>query len=96
MKRVNHSQLQPEMDAAVQAFRAELVAEREEQERRLRDALDYFKCELDRLKREGEIEVMAHRRLLEILNGGCAAEARLDATERTLAAKNAKAFHGKS
>ena len=42
MKRVNHSQLQPEMDAAVQAFRAELVAEREEQERRLRDALDYF------------------------------------------------------
>ena len=40
MKRVNHSQLQPEMDAAVQAFRAELVAEREEQERRLRDALD--------------------------------------------------------
>ena len=52
MKRVNHSQLQPEMDAAVQAFRAELVAEREEQERRLRDALDYFKCELDRLKRK--------------------------------------------
>ena len=70
-KKVDPSQLQPEIDAAVQAFRAELVREREEQERRLHVALEHFKNELDRLRRETEIEAATQRRLIEIFSAAC-------------------------
>jgi hypothetical protein len=43
----------------VRAFRAEMIAEREEQKRRLREALDHF-------KREVEIETAVLRRLVEV------------------------------
>jgi len=55
------------------AFRAEMIAEREEQERRLREALDHFKREVEietaHFKREMEIEIAAYRRLAEIFKG---------------------------
>ena len=70
-KKVDPSQLQPEIDAAVQAFRAELVREREEQERRLHVALGHFKNELDRLRREIEIEAATQRRLVAIFSAAC-------------------------
>jgi hypothetical protein len=56
------SDLPPEMADTVRAFRRELIAEREEQERRLREALDHF-------KREMEIEIAVYRRLVEIFKG---------------------------
>jgi hypothetical protein len=66
MKNVDLSELPPDLAATVRAFRAELIAEREEQERRLREAFDHFKCELDSFKREVEIEIAVFRRLTEL------------------------------
>jgi hypothetical protein len=62
MKNIDLSELPPEMADTVRAFRRELIAEREEQERRLREALDHF-------KREMEIEIAVYRRLVEIFKG---------------------------
>jgi hypothetical protein len=59
MKNVDLSELPPEMADTVRAFRRELIAEREEQERRLREALDHF-------RREVEIEIAVCRRLVEL------------------------------
>ena len=59
MKNVDFSELPPALADTVRAFRAELIAEREEQERRLHEAFD-------RLKREVEIEIAVFRRLTEI------------------------------
>jgi replication fork clamp-binding protein CrfC len=59
MKNVDLSELPPALAHTVRAFRAELIAEREEQERRLHEAFD-------RLKREVEIEIAVFRRLTEI------------------------------
>jgi hypothetical protein len=59
MRNVNDlSKLPPSLRAKVLAFRAEMIAEREEQERILREALDHF-------KREVEIETAVLRRLVE-------------------------------
>jgi hypothetical protein len=67
------SELPPDLAETVCAFRAEMIAEREEQERRLREALDHFKREVEietaHFKREMEIEIAAYRRLAEIFKG---------------------------
>ena len=55
----NLSKLPLNLRAKVLAFRRELIAEREEQERMLREALDHF-------KREVEIENAVLRRLMEV------------------------------
>ena len=60
------SELPPHLAEIVLAFRAGMTAEREEQERRLRKSLEYFKREVDGLKREAEVEIAAAQRLLAI------------------------------
>ena len=75
VEKVDFSKLPPELAETVLAFRAELIKERQEQEQRLREALDHFKRELDGLKRAAEIEVATQRRLMEIFSNawdGCA------------------------
>jgi hypothetical protein len=59
MKNINLSKRPPEMAGTVRAFRRELVTEREEQERRLREGLDHFRHEV-------EIEIAVCRRLVEL------------------------------
>ena len=59
MKNFDLSELPPSLRAKVLAFRRELIAEREEHEKELREALDHF-------KREAEIETAVLRRLAEI------------------------------
>ena len=68
VEKVDLSKLPPELADTVLAFRAELIKERQEQEQRLREALDHFKRELAGLKREAEIEVATQRRLMEIFS----------------------------
>ena len=58
MKNLDLSELPPNLRAKVLPFRRELIAEREEQEKKLREALDHF-------KREVEIETAVRRRLAE-------------------------------
>ena len=58
MKNLDLSELPPNLRAKVLPFRRELIAEREEQEKKLREALDRF-------KREVEIETAVRRRLAE-------------------------------
>jgi hypothetical protein len=68
VEKLDLSKLPPELADTVLAFRAELIKERQEQERRLREALGHFKRELDELKRETEIEAATQRRLVEIFS----------------------------
>ena len=67
MKNVNYlSELPPHLAEIVRAFRAEMVAEREEQERRLREALEHYKIEFDYLRREAEIDIAVCKRFFEM------------------------------
>jgi hypothetical protein len=59
---VDLSKLSPEEAAVVQIFRAELVREREEQTRQLRETFDH-------LKREIEVEIRTLQRLTELFVG---------------------------
>ena len=56
----------PDLAEIVRAFRAEMIAEREEQERRLRESLEHYKIEFDHLRREAEIDIAVAQRLLGI------------------------------
>jgi hypothetical protein len=62
MKNIDLSELPPELADTLHAFRRELIAAREEETARLREALDHF-------KREMEIEIAVYRRLVEIFKG---------------------------
>jgi hypothetical protein len=66
-------ELPPDLRAMVLSFRAEMIAERKAQERRLRETLDHLKREVEieraHLKRETEIEVDVLQRLMEIVKG---------------------------
>jgi hypothetical protein len=66
MKKIVLSELPPELADTVRTFRAELVAEREEQTRRLRETFDHIKHEI-------EIEIAVLHRLIELLRGNPAA-----------------------
>jgi hypothetical protein len=74
MTKVDHfSELPPHLAEMVRAFRAEMIAEREEQEKRLREAFDHFKHEVEietaHFKREMEIEIAVVQRFVEVFKG---------------------------
>jgi hypothetical protein len=62
------SELPPDLRAKLLAFRAEMIAGREEQERKLRETHEHCKREIGRLKREVEVEIEVLHRLLGIFN----------------------------
>ena len=62
------SELPPDPRAKVLAFCAEMIADRDEQERKLRETHEHCKREIGRLKREVEVEIGVLHPLLAVFN----------------------------